>query len=37
MRWECVVNTWDEEQYTWMVDGNCFTIGPRSVMVCVAK
>ena len=37
MRWECVVNTWDEEQYTWMVDGNCFTIGPRSVMVFVAK
>ena len=37
MCWECVVNTWDEEQHPWPVDGNCFTIGPRSVMVFVAK
>ena len=37
MRWECVVNTWDEEQHPWPVNGNCFTIGPRSVMVFEAK
>ncbi len=37
MRWQCVVNTWDEEQHPWLLDGNCFTIGPRSVMVFQAK
>ena len=37
MRWVRMVNTWDEEQISWPVEGNCFTIGPRSVMVFVAK
>ena len=37
MRWECVVNTWDEEQHSWFVNGSGFTIGPRTVMVFQAK
>ena len=37
MRWEQVVDTWDEEQYPHPIDGNCFTIGPRSVMVFRAR
>ena len=37
MRWEQVVDTWEEEQHPWLVDGSCFTIGPRSVKVFVAK
>ena len=37
MHWEQMVDTWEEEQHTYRIDGNCFTIGPRSVMVFVAK
>ena len=37
MRWEQTVDTWEMEQQPCFVEGNCFTIGPRSVMVFVAK
>ncbi len=37
MRWEQVVDTWEEEQTPRPVEGSCFTIRPRSVMVFVAK
>jgi isoamylase len=37
MRWEQVVDTWEEEQSAHWVENNCFTIGPRSVKVFVAK
>ena len=37
MRWELAVDTWDAQQHARPVDGNCFAIGPRSVMVFVAK
>ena len=37
MCWKQVVDTWEEEQRPRPVDGSCFTIGPRSVMVFVAK
>ncbi len=37
MHWELEVNTWEEEQHTYRMEGSCFTIGPRSVMVFVAK
>lgn len=37
MRWEQTVDTWEMAQQPCFVEGNCFTIGPRSVMVFVAK
>ncbi len=37
MRWELVVNTWEAEQHTYPIEGSCFTIGPRSVMVFAAR
>ena len=37
MHWELAVDTWDAQQHARPVDGNCFAIGPRSVMVFVAK
>ena len=37
MHWELAVDTWQEEQHSYRVEGGCFTIGPRSVMVFVGK
>ena len=37
MRWEQVVDTWEEEQAVRPVEGGCFTIGPRSVKVFRAR
>ena len=37
MRWEQVVDTREEAQTVRHVENNCFTIGPRSVMVFQAK
>lgn len=37
MAWELAVDTWWEKQDVWPMEGDLFTIRPRSVMVFVAK
>ena len=37
MRWELVADTWEAEQHIYPIEGSCFTIGPRSVMVFAAR